>query len=92
MSKTAKFITETLSDVDMAKLGPRTKIIFEIITEISFVSQNLSMLERHVIEPLQIMSKGVTGSRNEEKLYQKSSKLGVLKQGAQIINGALEQR
>ena len=92
MSKTAKFITETLSDVDMAKLGPRTKIIFEIITEISFVSQNLSMLVRHVIEPLQIMSKGVTGSRNEEKFYQKSSKLGVLKQGAQIINGALEQR
>ena len=72
MSKTAKFITETLSDVDMSKLGPRSRLIFEIVTEISFVSQNLSMLVRHVVEPLQIMSKGVTGSRNEEKFYQKS--------------------
>ena len=76
----------------MSELGPRAKMIYEIVTETSFVSQNLAMLVKHVVEPLQIMSKGVTAGRHEEKFYQKSSKLGVLKQGAQILNGALEQK
>jgi hypothetical protein len=92
MSKSAKFLSEKLSDVDIASLGVRSKKIYELVTETAFVSQNLAMLIKFVVLPLQIMSKGATGSRSDENFYTKSAKLGMLSQGAQIIGGAIEQR
>ena len=90
INNSAKLVETKLEDVNMDKLGPRGTVIVRLITEIAYVSQNLSMLNKHVSTPLHIMSKGATGAR--DNFYTNAKKKGFLSQGASILNGALEQR
>jgi len=92
-SSDASFIATTLSNVKVNQLKPRAKIIYDFAMSQSSFRSDLSLLKTHFVDPLKVMSKGVSSKNTKADLFYDTKKqIGVLKQSVQLIGGSLEVR
>jgi len=92
-SDEALFIARVLQGAKVASLKPRSKIIYDFAVMQVEYRQDLRDLKALFVDPLKVMSKGVSSASSQSDLFYDTKKqIGVLKQGVQLLGGALEVR